>query len=214
MSNTNNVASLASSGVWSVPMSAPSVLHTSVSMVKISTALVKAQRNMGNASKESKNPFFKSSYADLNSIREAVMPALLEQGVSILQPTVSVNGKNYVRTILLHESGEYMASDTEIIVAKQNDPQAAGSGISYARRYGLQSFLNVGAVDDDGEGAMARSKPATSPASASQEPVKEPKKAASFRVKKETPKESISDSSRASPGQDDLNLADSAMGWD
>lgn len=128
----------------------------SESIVKVASALVKAQTEMGDAVKDSKNPFFKSSYADLNAIREAVIPALNKQGISVLQPTVVVEGRNYVRTMLMHESGEYLTSDTEILCAKQNDPQAYGSGISYARRYGLQSFLNVGAVDDDGEGAMQR----------------------------------------------------------
>ena len=125
---------------------------------KIATALLKAQRSMGNATKDSKNPFFKSSYADLNSIREAVMPSLNENGITVLQPTVYRDGKAFVHTVLMHESGECISSDTEIISGKQNDPQAAGSGISYARRYGLQSFLNVGAVDDDGESAMDRNK--------------------------------------------------------
>lgn len=158
------------------------------SNVKISAALVRAQKKMGNATKDSKNPFFKSSYADLNSIREAVLPVFLEEGIAILQPTVSIDGKNYVRTLLLHESGEQLSCDTEIVVAKQNDPQAQGSGISYARRYGLQSFLNVGAVDDDGEAAMGRtSSPKTAAQKvpeASNEAPKAPQKAASFRAKK------------------------------
>lgn len=131
-------------------------MNRSESIVKLSKAILEAQRTMGDATKGSKNPFFKSSYADLNAIRETVTPALNSQGISILQPTVSDNGRNYVETILLHESGEYIAGYTEI---KNTDgkPQSEGSGISYARRYGLQSMLNVGAVDDDGESAQGRS---------------------------------------------------------
>jgi hypothetical protein len=116
---------------------------------------------MGDATKGSKNPFFKSSYADLNSVREAATPALNAEGIVLLQPTVHLEGKNFVRTLLLHESGEWLSSDTEIVQAKLNDPQAHGSGLSYARRYGLQSFLNIGAVDDDSELAMGRGKPFT-----------------------------------------------------
>lgn len=134
-------------------------LLSSSSITKISPALLKAQKSMGDAKKDAKNPFFKSSYADLNSIREAAIPVLNEQGITVLQPMITQEGKPFVRTLLLHESGEWLASDTEIVQAKANDPQAHGSGISYARRYGLQSLLNVGAVDDDGEGAMARTKP-------------------------------------------------------
>ena len=71
---------------------------------QISTALVKAQSEMSNAKKGSSNPFFKSKYADLNSIREASIPVLNAHGISVLQPIVHIDGKNFVKTILLHES--------------------------------------------------------------------------------------------------------------
>lgn len=119
-------------------------------MKQISKALLDAQKEMGTALKDSKNPFFKSSYADLNSIREACMPSLNKHGIVVLQPTAFIDGKNFIKTILLHESGESIESLTEIIYSKQNDAQSQGSGITYARRYGLQSFVNVGAEDDDG----------------------------------------------------------------
>lgn len=126
----------------------------------ISKALVKAQKEMSNAVKGSNNPFFKSKYADLNAIREAVLPVLNENGVVVLQPTVHIEGKNYVKTMLLHESGEFLDCLTEIIYSKQNDAQAQGSGISYARRYGLQSFVCIGADDDDGNAATPQNNPA------------------------------------------------------
>lgn len=117
---------------------------------QIIKSLLKAQKEMGNASKGATNPFFKSKYADLNSIREACMPLLNDNGIVVLQPTVHVDGKNFVKTILMHESGETIQSLTEILFSKPNDAQAQGSGITYARRYGLQSLVNVGADDDDG----------------------------------------------------------------
>jgi hypothetical protein len=131
-------------------------MNRSESIAKIAPAFLKAQKTMGNAIKDSKNPFFKSNYADLNAVREASMPALNENGISVLQPTVVVDGKNYVETILMHESGEFFSSFTAILCAKENDAQGNGSGISYARRYGLQSFVSLGSADDDGEGAMGR----------------------------------------------------------
>lgn len=133
---------------------------------KIATALLKAQMEMGNATKDTTNPFFKSKYADLNSIREACMPHLNRHGIVVLQPTIVFEGKNYVKTLLLHESGESMECLTEIVFSKQNDAQAQGSGITYARRYGLQSFVNVGAEDDDGTKA---STPAPATASSTSE---------------------------------------------
>jgi len=127
-------------------------------MKAIATALVKAQSEMSNPAKGATNPFFKSKYADLNAVREAVIPVLNANGISVLQPIKNVDGKNYVNTILLHESGESIESFTEIIYSKQNDAQAQGSGITYARRYGLQSFVCVGADDDDGNKASQQAK--------------------------------------------------------
>lgn len=136
-------------------------MNRSESIAKISAALVKAQSEMGNASKGSANPFFKSKYADLNSIREACLPVLNAQGISVLQPTTVLDGKLYVETLLLHESGEFISGVYEVVVGKQNDPQALGAAISYSRRYSLQSMVNIGAEDDDAESAMGRGKGAS-----------------------------------------------------
>jgi len=127
-------------------------------MKNIATALLKAQSEMSNPKKGATNPFFKSKYADLNAIREAVIPILNANEIVVLQPIVHLDNKNFVQTILLHSSGEKLESLTEIIYNKQNDAQAQGSGISYARRYSLQSFVCVGADDDDGQKAV-QSKP-------------------------------------------------------
>lgn len=130
-------------------------------MKQISTALLKAQSEMSNPKKGSTNPFFKSKYADLNSIREAVIPTLNANEISVLQPIIHLEGKNFVKTILLHSSGEMLESLTEIVYNKLNDAQAQGSGISYARRYALQSFVCVGADDDDGQKAVQNKPNAT-----------------------------------------------------
>jgi hypothetical protein len=130
-------------------------------MKQIASALLKAQSEMSNPKKGATNPFFKSKYADLNSIREAVIPVLNSNGISVLQPIVHTENKNFVKTILLHESGEYLESLTEIVYNKINDAQAQGSGISYARRYALQSFVCVGADDDDGQKAVQNKPNAT-----------------------------------------------------
>lgn len=131
-------------------------------MKEIASALVKAQLEMSNATKDAKNPFFKSSYADLNSIREAVIPSLNKNGITVLQPIVQTEGKSYVKTVLLHTSGETVETSVEIVTSKPNDPQALGSAISYGRRYGLQALMCVGAVDDDGEAGMGRGAGASS----------------------------------------------------
>ena len=124
-------------------------------------ALLNAQKEMGNAVKSSTNPFFKSKYSDLNSVREAVMPLLNENGIVVLQLMVTIDGSEYINTVLMHESGESIESHTKIICKSQNDPQAYGSGVTYARRYGLQSFMSIGADDDDGQKATTAPKQLT-----------------------------------------------------
>lgn len=131
-------------------------MKTSESIVNITKALLTAQKKMEAAVKGSKNPYFKSSYADYNSVLEASKGPLNEVGVVILQPHVTNERGTFVETILLHESGEFIISETKVSVAKENDPQALGSAITYARRYGLQSLVSLPAEDDDGEKAMSR----------------------------------------------------------
>jgi len=127
-------------------------------MIEITKALLRAQPEMGNAVKATQNDFTKKKYADLNSVRDAIIPILNNHRIIVIQPTVTIDGKNFVKTVLIHESGEYIESFTEIIFAKQNDAQAQGSGITYARRYGLQSLVCIGADDDDGNNASKEDK--------------------------------------------------------
>ncbi|CAB4135839.1 Essential recombination function protein [uncultured Caudovirales phage] len=118
-------------------------------------SFIKAQAEMVNASKDSTNPHFKSKYADLTSVRDACVPFLNKHGIAVLQPIIQLEGKQYIKTMLLHETGEFMECLTEIMHA-QNTAQAHGSGITYARRYGLQSLVCIGAEDDDGQKASEK----------------------------------------------------------
>jgi|SRR5271165_1661854 len=128
----------------------------SETIAKLATALLAAQKDMGTASKDAKNPYFKSSYANLNSVNEAAIPVLNKHGISVSQPPVTIDGKPFIETILMHESGEFIGSYTEVVCAKQNDPQSYGSALSYARRYGLSATVALSTEDDDGEAAMGR----------------------------------------------------------
>lgn len=130
-------------------------------MKNIATALVKAQMEMQKPKKGSINPFFKNKYADLNDVLEAVVPALNNNGIVLLQPLVFMDGKNFVRTVLMHESGEEFESYAEIFCSKQNDAQSYGSGISYARRYALSSICGIGSEDDDAQKAVQPEKTPT-----------------------------------------------------
>jgi len=104
------------------------------------TALAAAQAEMGRALKDSKNPHFKSTYADLASVMDACIPALTSNGIAVIQPTGEDEMGRFVKTVLIHgESGESAECRVPLIVAK-NDMQGFGSAVTYARRYGLMSM--------------------------------------------------------------------------
>ena len=131
-------------------------MNKSDSINKLSDALVKAQSNIGGAVKDANNPFFKSRYADLGEVIKACKGALNEAGISVTQlVTMTPTGSPALETVLMCE-GEWLSATMPLVCAKQNDPQALGSAITYCRRYALQSALLIPAVDDDAEAAMYR----------------------------------------------------------
>ena len=142
-------------------------MQKSESIAKIAPAFLKAQKEIGAATKGSVNPFFHSKYADLGSIMEACKEKLNENGISVLQPVGKDETGTYVETILLHESGEFISDKTPVVAKTENDPQAYGSGISYSRRYSLQSMLFIPSEDDDAEVAMSRNAQSTFPSGVS-----------------------------------------------
>ena len=130
-------------------------MNKSESIKNIAAALVKFQASVSKVAKESNNPFFKSKYASLANILDTIQKPLSECGLAISQ----FPDANALTTIIVHaEAGEWMESSYVMPVAKQNDPQAMGSAMTYARRYALGSILNLNIDDDDdGEKAMGRS---------------------------------------------------------
>ena len=128
-------------------------MKTSLTLAKIAPALLAAQSEITWACKDSTNPHFKNRYADLQSVIEAIKPALNKHGVFFSQhPTPSDTGTLGLTTILLHSSGEWI-EDTAIIPLPKNDPQGYGSAMTYGRRYGLAAICGLFQSDDDGEGA-------------------------------------------------------------
>ena len=106
--------------------------------------LFEAKKEIGKISKDSKNPFFKSKYFDINSLLEHVEPILQKHDLLLLQPITE--GK--VSTVIVDvETGEKVIS--EIALPQLNDPQKLGSCVSYYRRYTAQSLIGLQATDDD-----------------------------------------------------------------
>ena len=130
-------------------------MKSSESINELATALCKAQSEMGGAVKDSANPFFKSSYADLTSVIKAIKQPFADNGLSYTQFPVSNENGVGVSTRLMHISGQWLEMDYTLPTVKK-DPQAAGSAITYARRYALQSIAGIPTADDDAESAMLR----------------------------------------------------------
>lgn len=123
-----------------------------------SAALAAAQGEMSGATKDSKNPHFKSSYASLASVVDAIRGPLSKHEIGWTQQVSSEGTTVSVVTILLHaglETGEYR-SGTMRATAKDASPQAIGSTVTYLRRYSLMATLGIPAEDDDGEQAQPR----------------------------------------------------------
>ena len=132
-------------------------MKQSESITDLATALCLAQAEMGGASKDSNNPFFKSSYADLTSVIKVIKEPFYKYGLSFVQlPVTSAGGNGVgVSTMLMHKSGQWLQGEYLLPMDKVT-PQGAGAAITYARRYALQSLVGIPSVDDDGELAMYR----------------------------------------------------------
>lgn len=131
-------------------------MKSSEHLNELAEALSKAQGVMQFALKDSQNPFFKSSYADLTSIVSCIQKPLSENGLSFVQAMRLEGDMKILETVLLHKSGQWISSDYPVNPTK-GDPQSLGSATSYARRYGLQALIGVVADDDDdGEASMNR----------------------------------------------------------
>lgn len=123
-------------------------MRTSDSINEIAAALAKAQAEIKNAAFNRTNPHFKSKYADLASVRDAVTPALAKNGIAVVQMTGEAEGRMIVSTRLIHASGQWLESCYPII-NDTNKPQAMGSALSYARRYSLSAITNIASEEDD-----------------------------------------------------------------
>jgi hypothetical protein len=115
---------------------------------KLAEALAKAQSELEGAKKESTNPFFKSSYADLHAVIKSSFPHLSKHGLSVSQGNEIVPGAICVTTTLMHASGQWLRSKVKLPLSKV-DAQGVGAAITYGRRYGLSAIVGIAQYDDD-----------------------------------------------------------------
>lgn len=135
-------------------------MNRSENLDALGAALAKAQGEVEGARKDSKNPHFKSNYADLASVWAACREALTSNGLCVVQmPGPCADGRMELTTTLLHSSGQFLSSTLSIPLAKA-DAQAYGSAVTYARRYALAAVVGVSPEDDDGNAASRPGPPA------------------------------------------------------
>lgn len=123
-------------------------------MQKIASALVKAQKAFGPALKTNTNPHFRSKYADLSACVEAVIDALNDNGIALVQQTHECENGVIVETVFVHDSGEVLSCGKLHVPATKHDAQGYGSALTYARRYSLMAACGIAPEDDDGNAAV------------------------------------------------------------
>jgi hypothetical protein len=113
------------------------------------------QKKIGKISKDKKNPFFNSSYFDINTLIEKLSPILEEEGLTIMQPLTNVDGRPAISTKVCDDE---RCVESVVTLPDIQDPQKMGSCITYYRRYSIQSLFCLEAEDDDANRASGKSK--------------------------------------------------------
>lgn len=124
-------------------------------------ALSRAQGKVENAKKLSKNPHFKSNYADLATIWDVIREPLTSEGLSVLQlPCEAPAGMVGLRTTVGHKSGQCISEQFFLGLKDSSNPQQVGSALTYMKRYALLGVAGIASEDDDGNAATGRPSPA------------------------------------------------------
>lgn len=139
------------------------MMRKSETIVELSKAFAKMQKELEQPFKNANNPFFKSKYVPLENVVDSITRASSKHGLSFTQfPSSDENGNVTVGTMVMHESGEWIEYDPICLKPVKNDPQAVGSAITYAKRYALSAIFGITSDnDDDGNEAMQLGKAAS-----------------------------------------------------
>jgi hypothetical protein len=128
-------------------------MNKSDSIAALAAALSKAQAQIEGAIKDSTNPHFKSKYADLSSVVDAIREPLAKNGLAYVQTIHQADNAASVATMILHSSGEWLDCGAIAVPVSKGDAQGYGSALTYARRYSLSAAFGVAPEDDDGNAA-------------------------------------------------------------
>lgn len=122
--------------------------------------LAKAQGEMRDAEKNKDNPFFKSSYADYQSVFNTLAPTLSKYGLSVRYELFYPQeiGPSWLKVILAHESGQYVESIKRLENiksennAKLNKNQVDAGELTYWKRYLLLMITGAATGEEDNDG--------------------------------------------------------------
>jgi hypothetical protein len=132
-------------------------MNKSESIAHLCAAMSKAFPEIEGAVKDKTNPHFRSKYADLGNVVDAVKPALLKHGLWFSQVSHDIEGHAAVETVIYHSSGEFLSCGIVSVPVSKVDAQGYGSAMTYARRYSLSAAFGVAPEDDDGNAAAKAS---------------------------------------------------------
>ena len=127
-------------------------MNKSEAINELAAALAKAQAKIEGAIKDRTNPAFRSQYADLGAVWDAIRGPLTENGLSIAQFPRAVQNGVEVETLLMHASGQFV-SDVFWVPCAKADAHGYMAAATYARRGALSAIAGVAPVDDDGNEA-------------------------------------------------------------
>lgn len=133
-------------------------MNRSESIADLAGALAKAQAKIEGAVKGNMNAF-RSRYADLGAVWDAIREPLTSAGIAVLQQLSTSENRVCCTTILTHSSGQWIEFEPFAVPTTKQDAQGFGSAATYARRYSLMAAVGIAPIDDDGEAAVGRSAP-------------------------------------------------------
>ena len=133
------------------------------------------------ALKDKSNPYFKSTYADLTSVINAVNQGtqfglkfnqfvefethlitksredIMKDGTKSITTAQVLERDIWVRTVVNHILLGVVECRVPVLIkgSDKDDPQKMGSAVTYAKRYGLQAIYGLG-QDDDGNLASGK----------------------------------------------------------
>jgi hypothetical protein len=125
-------------------------MEQSESINELATALAKAQAEIRNPGKNTKNTFFKNEYADLTAVLGCIRPVASANGLSFIQAVEAYNGNVAVTSQISHSSGQWIKQVASVEVPKtsKNPIQDLGSMATYLKRYQAQSMWAICADED------------------------------------------------------------------